>query len=130
MIDINPGIVRKATVSVPGSKSYTHRMLIAAALSDGRCVVDNPLISEDTLITQKCLMRMGVTISKENDCLIVKGCSGRMENPGAPIDLGNSGTSMRLLSAVAALGRGPVTLTGTRRMRDRPIQNLIRVSMI
>ena len=125
MIEIKPGIVKEATVSVPGSKSYTHRMLIAAALSDGWCSVNNPLISEDTLITRKCLGHLGVTISEEGNCLKVQGSAGRLKGPDIPIDLGNSGTSMRLLAAVAALARGSVTLTGTRRMRERPIQNLL-----
>jgi 3-phosphoshikimate 1-carboxyvinyltransferase len=125
MIEIKPGIVKEATVSVPGSKSYTHRMLIAAALSDGWCSIDNPLISEDTLITRRCLAHMGVAISEESNCFKVQGRSGRLKGSGIPIDLGNSGTSMRLLAAVAALGKGSVTLTGTRRMRERPIQNLL-----
>ena len=125
MIAIKPGIAKKTTVSVPGSKSYTHRMLIAAAISNGRCTVDNPLISEDTIITRKCLTHMGITISKIHNGLLVHGSGGRLKGSEIPLDLGNSGTSMRLLTAVAALGRGGVTLTGTRRMRERPIQNLL-----
>ena len=125
MIVIKPGILKKTTVSVPGSKSYTHRMIIAAALSNGRCTVDNPLISEDTIITRKCLTHMGVTISEIHNGLVVHGSNGRLKGSEIPLDLGNSGTSMRLLTAVAALGRGGVTLTGTRRMRERPIQNLL-----
>ncbi len=125
MIDIKPGIVKKATVCVPGSKSYTHRMLIAAALSDGRCTVDNPLKSEDTIITRKCLTHLGVTIKEIHNGLEVHGSNGRLKGSAIPLDLGNSGTSMRLLTAVAVLGKGGVTLTGTRRMQERPIQDLL-----
>lgn len=125
MIEITPGIIKDTTVCVPGSKSYTHRMLIAAALSDGACEVWNPLNSEDTLITRRCLSAMGVAIEEAPDHLRIQGTSGRLRSPETPLDLGNSGTSMRLLAAVAALGQGVSVLTGSSRMQKRPIQDLL-----
>ena len=125
MIEIKPGNVEDTTVCVPGSKSYTHRMLIAAALSDGACEVRNPLNSEDTLITRRCLAEMGVAIEEAPDHLRILGASGRLRSPEKPVDLGNSGTSMRLLAAVAALGQGVCVLTGSPRMQKRPIQDLL-----
>ena len=125
MIEIKPGNVKDTTVCVPGSKSYTHRMLIAAALSDGACEVRNPLNSEDTLITRRCLAEMGVAIEEAPDHLRIQGTSGRLRSPEKPVDLGNSGTSMRLLAAVAALGQGVCVLTGSPRMQKRPIQDLL-----
>ena len=125
MIEIKPGHVEDTTVCVPGSKSYTHRMLIAAALSDGACEVRNPLHSEDTLITRRCLSEMGVSIEEAPDHLRIQGTSGRLRSPENPVDLGNSGTSMRLMAAVAALGQGVCVLTGSQRMQQRPIQDLL-----
>jgi 3-phosphoshikimate 1-carboxyvinyltransferase len=125
MIEIKPCHVKDTTVCVPGSKSYTHRMLIAAALSDGACEVRNPLNSEDTLITRRCLSEMGVSIEETPDHLRIQGTSGRLRSPGNPVDLGNSGTSMRLMAAVAALGQGVSVLTGSQRMQKRPIQDLL-----
>ncbi|MGA8282606.1 MAG: 3-phosphoshikimate 1-carboxyvinyltransferase [Desulfobacterales bacterium] len=125
MIEIKPGDIEDASVCVPGSKSYTHRMLIAAALSDGACEVRNPLNSEDTLITRRCLSEMGVSIEETPDHLRIQGTSGRLRSPENPVDLGNSGTSMRLLAAVAALGQGVCVLTGSQRMQQRPIQDLL-----
>lgn len=125
MIEIKPGDIEDSSVSVPGSKSYTHRMLIAAALSDGACEVRNPLNSEDTLITRRCLSEMGVSIEEMPDHLRIQGTSGRLRSPEDPVDLGNSGTSMRLLAAVAALGQGVCVLTGSQRMQQRPIQDLL-----
>ncbi|MGD8952545.1 MAG: 3-phosphoshikimate 1-carboxyvinyltransferase, partial [Desulfobacterales bacterium] len=125
MIEIKPGHVEDTTVCVPGSKSYTHRMLIAAALSDGACEVRNPLNSEDTLITRRCLSEMGVSIEETPDHLQIQGTSGRLRSPENPVDLGNSGTSMRLMAAVAALGQGVCVLTGSPRMQKRPIQDLL-----
>lgn len=115
---------RSVTVTVPGSKSYTHRTFIAAALSDGPCVVRHPLKSRDTLLTLAALKQLGADIEENTDNIRITGCNGRWAASPAPIYLENSGTSMRLLTAIAALGRGPYTLTGTERMAQRPISDL------
>jgi len=100
-------------------------MLIAAALSDGMCTIKNALVSEDTRFTTEALRQMGIQIDFHNDDMRVYGKGGRLGAGNAPIHLGNSGTSMRLLSAVAALGKGTYTLTGTARMQKRPIKDLL-----
>jgi 3-phosphoshikimate 1-carboxyvinyltransferase len=115
----------RAAVAVPGSKSYTHRVLIAAALSDGRCVIENALESEDTRLTRDTLNKWGVAMAPEGEALVVAGCRGEFKNCRSPIFLGNSGTSMRLLTAVAALVPGTSILTGSDRLRVRPIQDLL-----
>jgi 3-phosphoshikimate 1-carboxyvinyltransferase len=127
MIEIKPhGIKPSCEVAVPGSKSYTHRILIASALSDGECRIRNPLLSEDTLLTIQALRQMGIRIDNaKGDPIIVSGGSGALKSQSEQIFLGNSGTSMRLLTAVAAIGQGDFILTGTDRMAQRPIQNLI-----
>jgi 3-phosphoshikimate 1-carboxyvinyltransferase len=125
MIEIKPHNITDCQVNVPGSKSYTHRMLIAAALSDGGCTIKNALASEDTLFTIEALRQMGVQIDVNSAEVRVDGKSGLLEPCDAPIYLGNSGTSMRLLTGVAALGRGTYTLTGTDRMQRRPIKDLL-----
>ena len=125
MIEIKPQKIDDAVVGVPGSKSYTHRMLIASALSDGVCTIHNGLKSEDTTLTLEALRQMGVTIEIDGNKFIVHGTKGMLKPRTEPVYLGNSGTSMRLLTAVAALGKGIYTLTGTKRMGERPIQDLI-----
>jgi 3-phosphoshikimate 1-carboxyvinyltransferase len=125
MIEIRTGKIKDSVVYVPGSKSFTHRSLIAAALSEGSCRIDNPLKSEDTLLTLACLKQMGIAAEEEKNAFVVHGCGGRLKPARRPIDLGNSGTSMRLLTAVAALGQGRYLLTGTRRMQQRPIADLL-----
>jgi 3-phosphoshikimate 1-carboxyvinyltransferase len=115
----------RAAVAVPGSKSYTHRVLIAAALSDGRCVIENALESEDTRLTRDTLKKWGVAMAPEGEALVVAGCKGEFKTCRSPIFLGNSGTSMRLLTAVAALVPGTSILTGSDRLRARPIQDLL-----
>ena len=127
MLEIKPHNIKpRCEVIVPGSKSYTHRMLIASALSDGECRIQYPLLSEDTLLTLQALRQMGIHIDDASkDQIIVYGNSGRFKSCADRIFLGNSGTSMRLLAAVAAIGQGKITLTGTDRMTERPIKDLI-----
>ncbi len=112
-------------VVVPGSKSYTHRYLIGAALSDGQCLIRRPLFSEDTLYTAAALQQMGARIVQRPDAFEVTGCAGRFQPVTQSIDVGNSGTSMRLLIPLGALGQGNYTFTGTTRMQQRPVQDLL-----
>ncbi|MEJ2169909.1 MAG: 3-phosphoshikimate 1-carboxyvinyltransferase, partial [Desulfobacterales bacterium] len=127
MIEIRPHCIKPYTeVSVPGSKSYTHRILIAAALSDGTCRIENALLAEDTRLTLQALKQLGIRIAEAPERrFMVHGSSGQLHPAAEMIYLGNSGTSMRLLTAVAALGRRQLTLYGTERMAERPIQDLI-----
>jgi len=125
MLQINTKRVTDSAVVVPGSKSYTHRILIASALSTGNCVIRNGLESDDTRYTIGALRQMGVEISRDSEHLLVRGTGGRFLPFPDPIDLGNSGTSMRLLTAVASLGQNTYRLTGSDRMRERPIQDLV-----
>ena len=113
-------------VLVPGSKSVTHRILVASALSDGMCSIENALLSEDTVLTMKALGQLGVRIEEKGDGrLAVFGTKGDLRPSTESIYLGNSGTSMRLLTAVSALGEETYTLQGNDRMAERPIQALI-----
>jgi 3-phosphoshikimate 1-carboxyvinyltransferase len=125
MIEIKPHRFGHCRIRVPGSKSYTHRTLIAAALADGVCTVRNPLRSQDTLLTLAALGKMGAMVDDRETTLEIQGLNGRFNPCDEEIYLANSGTSMRLLAGVAALGEGVYTLTGTPRMYHRPIGHLI-----
>jgi 3-phosphoshikimate 1-carboxyvinyltransferase len=125
MIEIKPHPIGRCRVRVPGSKSYTHRTLIAAALADGRCTVKGALRSQDTLLTLAALEKMGADVSDHEDAIEIQGLSGRFRPCEEDIYLANSGTSMRLLAGVAALGQGAYRFTGTPRMYHRPIGHLL-----
>jgi len=126
MIEVKPDKIKKnIEINVPGSKSYTHRMLIAAALSDGVCVLKNCLKSEDTQLTRNSLMKLGIKIDALGDTTEVHGSKGNFQAFADPIYLGNSGTSMRLLTPLVSLGKGTYTLVGSERMHERPIQDLL-----
>ncbi|MBS3754944.1 MAG: 3-phosphoshikimate 1-carboxyvinyltransferase [Desulfobacterales bacterium] len=114
-----------ATVHVPGSKSYSHRTAIAAALSNGICSIFDYLNSDDTNYTLDAITQLGVNIENNKDTIDVHGCAGGFAPGPKSIYLGNSGTSMRLLTAVSALGQGPYEFSGTGRMHERPIGELL-----
>jgi 3-phosphoshikimate 1-carboxyvinyltransferase len=117
----------RATVRIPGSKSITHRAIIAASLADGRSVLRDFLECEDTLYTINALREIGVQIDIKGNDLKVEGRGGEF-GPGSirkKIYLGNSGTSLRLFLSVAALCRGELLITGTKRMQARPVGPLV-----
>jgi 3-phosphoshikimate 1-carboxyvinyltransferase len=136
MKEITPVTRIDATIAVPGSKSLTQRVLIAAALAQGRSRLIGPLTSEDTDYTAKALGQMGISVGREvdsqgsrgeihSDAWQVEGNGGRIATPSGVIYLGNNGTATRFLTSVAALGHGEFIIDGEERMRERPIGPLI-----
>ncbi len=114
----------QASVRVPGSKSYTQRALILAALAEGKSWLRNALDAEDTVRLIQALRALGARIRRDGEDLIVTGMDGALTPPGRALFLGNNGTAMRLLTGVVSLGTGTFTLTGTRRLCERPVAPL------
>ena len=123
--EIKPCKQVQATLTLPGSKSYTHRALMAAALAAGESVLTNALAAEDTELTAQALTQLGAGIDWQGTTILVTGRGGRWLPARLPIYLGNSGTSMRFLTALAALGEGEYLLTGTERLCQRPLGELL-----
>ena len=123
--EIKPCKQVQATLTLPGSKSYTHRALMAAALAAGASVLTNALAAEDTELTAAALTQLGAGIDWQGTTIRVTGRAGRWLPARLPIYLGNSGTSMRFLTALAALGEGEYLLTGTERLCQRPLGELL-----
>jgi 3-phosphoshikimate 1-carboxyvinyltransferase len=116
-----------ATVRPPGSKSLTNRALVCAALAEGRSTLTGALDSEDTQVMIAALRKLGVSIQVEDAgrTLRVEGCNGWIPEPQAELFVANSGTTMRFLTALVALGHGEYRLDGVARMRERPIGDLV-----
>ncbi|MBN2437627.1 MAG: 3-phosphoshikimate 1-carboxyvinyltransferase [Deltaproteobacteria bacterium] len=125
MIAIEPLETLDAAVRVPGSKSYTQRAMVIAALAEGESVLRDPLLSEDTLLLARALRSLGTDVRMEGTQMTVRGTGGRITVPQHRIDLGNNGTAMRLLAGMASLGRGPIVLTGGPRLCERPMKPLL-----
>lgn len=125
MIEIKPLRHCDAAVTLPGSKSLTHRALIVSALADGKSILINALRSEDTEHTAQGLEKFGVPTFWKRDLLYVVGQAGRLREKEETIFVGNSGTSMRFLTSFAALKKGRTLLEGDARMTRRPIGELL-----
>jgi len=111
-------------LAAPPSKSISHRYLILAALSRKPCIIEKVLLSEDVSITLHALRLMGFEWENRFNSI---SFSGNREQPAdqVTIDLGNSGTSARLLIAIAAALPGSYLFTGSARMLERPMLPLI-----
>jgi 3-phosphoshikimate 1-carboxyvinyltransferase len=114
-----------AQVRVPGSKSITNRALLIAALATGTSRLRGGLRSDDTDAMRGALARLGCRVEAEGSVWQVSGRAGRFRAPDGPLDVMNSGTTARFLTAAAALAEGPVVVDGNERMRERPIQALV-----
>ena len=123
--EIKPLARVDATVQVPGSKSFTQRALVAASLAEGKSLLRNALIAEDTGHLVGALRLLGAQIVCSGPDVIVTGTGGRIANPGRELHLGSNGTAMRFLVSVAALGPGDITLTGDPRLCERPLKPLL-----
>lgn len=115
------------TFTPPGSKSLTNRALPMAALSDGVCTLTNVLFADDTHVMLESLTRLGfrLIIDRQAHSVTVHGTGGRIPNHSAELFVGNSGTTIRFLTALCTLGKGEYTLDGIARMRQRPIGPLV-----
>ncbi|MBI4344317.1 MAG: 3-phosphoshikimate 1-carboxyvinyltransferase [Euryarchaeota archaeon] len=113
----------EGAVEAPPSKSYTHRAFVIAALAEGRSTIRRYLKAGDTLSTLKALRAFGVRLEVGEE-VAIEGTGGRLKAPPGPIDCENSGTSIRLLSSLAALD-GPATLTGDQSIQRRPMGPLL-----
>ena len=116
-----------ATIRVPGSKSVTNRALVIAALAEGHSRILNPLFSDDSFWLMNALVRLGIEVSADGERgeIYVSGQSGEIYASGVDLFVGNAGTVARFLPPVLALGKGPYTVDGVPRMRERPVEDLV-----
>lgn len=120
------------TVQVPGSKSITNRALILAALAQPtvdaqHSVLENALRSEDTEVMIDSLQRLGIKVETDwaNSRIIVPCTPIAQWNENVEFFCGNSGTTIRFLTAMLSIGHGNYRLDGVARMRERPIGDLL-----
>ena len=124
---VEPSTLRDATVTVPGDKSISHRALMLGSIANGSTDVDGFLAGEDCLATLQAFRQMGVTI-KQHDTTIFTvhgvGANG-LSAPDSDLDLGNSGTAMRLMAGLMAGQAFDSTLTGDASLNGRPMGRVI-----
>ena len=117
-------------VKAPPSKSYSHRAVILASLAKGTSKLYDMLYSEDTLASIRVCKALGAKINKTDDYLEVVGTGGKLHNSSTePIDLANSGTTLRLMTSISALSDNEVILTGDESLQTRPMGLLMEALM-
>lgn len=116
------------SVAIPGSKSHTIRAVAVAALADGTSTIKSPLISSDTVSAVETYSAMGASIDAKNPKeWTITGTAGQIDSPADQIDVGNSGTTIRLAAGSAALSYHTehIILTGDQQIQSRPIEPLL-----
>src|SRR5574344_1818116 len=113
-------------VKAPSSKSYSHRAVILASLAKGESTLYNVLLSEDVKSTICACESLGAKIINKKDHLQINGVDGKLHNTSTTfIDLGNSGTSLRLLTSIAGLSDNIVQFSGDDSLLTRPMNPLL-----
>ena len=113
-------------VNAPPSKSYSHRAVIISSLSNGVCKLSNVLLSGDVLSSINACRSLGADIDIIDDTLVVHGTRGVLHNSSDDvIDLGNSGTTLRLLTSISSLSDNSVVLSGDDSLKTRPMGPLL-----
>lgn len=125
--DTTPLVIRPSTasgtVTAPPSKSYTHRAMVLGALTRSRFSLKSPLMSDDTKATLEALQSMGAEVDVQQTYVRIR--LEELKSATGTIDARNSGTTMRLLTGVAALLDSPTTLTGDSSLVRRPMGPLV-----
>lgn len=125
----------KGEISVPGDKSISHRAVMLGAIAEGETQVEGFLMGEDCLATVDCFNKMGIKINNEqltiNNCgvasqLIIKGKGLKgLQKPNKPLYVGNSGTTIRLLSGILAGQSFDSEISGDASIQKRPMKRII-----
>ncbi len=123
-VDLAPAARARGTVRVPGSKSISNRVLLLAALAEGTTQITGLLRSDDTAVMIDALRALGVPLRESGTVLAIDGAP-EFPTREAHLFMGNSGLSIRTLTAVLAFANGRYRLSGIARMHERPIGDLV-----
>lgn len=122
----SPGNSLSGNLKVPGDKSISHRSIMLGSLSHGITKVSGFLEGEDALSTLKAFQAMGVKIERDGDNVTIHGVGiNGLKKPQGPLDLGNSGTSIRLMSGILAAQAFDCELVGDESLSKRPMNRVI-----
>ncbi|HVF48060.1 MAG TPA: 3-phosphoshikimate 1-carboxyvinyltransferase [Pyrinomonadaceae bacterium] len=123
---IRPARSLHGAIALPGDKSISHRVAMIAAMANGDTTIDNFATSADCTSTLSCLAALGVPLRRGENRVVVHGVGKRgFTAPAAPLDCGNSGTTMRLLAGILAGQSFESTLTGDESLLARPMRRII-----
>lgn len=121
---IQPAKIIFGEVTVPGDKSISHRSALLSALATENSTIRGFLTGEDCLNTLNALKAMGTAVSITEDIITISGTQGKLTQPSHVLDLGNSGTSVRLLAGVLSAQPFVSEMTGDASLRSRPMRRI------
>jgi len=122
----DPGGSASGSIRVPGDKSMSHRSIILSSIAEGTSHISGFLQGEDSLNTMRSFQAMGVDITHIDGQIVVKGVGlYGLKQPDSSLDMGNSGTAMRLLLGLLAGQSFDTTLVGDDSLSDRPMNRVI-----
>lgn len=120
----------KAEILIPGSKSYTNRALVIAAMIGKSVEITNPLISDDTLTMIDCLKKLGIQIKQQGSKIQVNGNLQKIKEKEYILDAKLSGTAIRFLLALSTIIPGTKIIKGEKSLNNRPIGDLVNALKI
>ena len=125
---VSPSKVDDANITVPGDKSVSHRALMLGSIAEGRTAVSGFLAGEDCLATMAAMRQLGVDIQQASATEVsIEGVGLRgLRQADGPLDLGNSGTAMRLMAGLLAAQHFDSTLVGDESLTSRPMERVIK----
>jgi len=121
---VNGGRAFQGSVALPGDKSISHRALLLAALAEGTSTIAGLSDGDDVRRTSEAVRALGAEVEEGDEATVVQGGRSRLHSPSGPIDLGNSGTGMRMLLGVVAGLPVTANLTGDASLRGRPMDRV------
>lgn len=123
---VEPASALKGIITLPPDKSISHRSALFSAIADGRSTIQNYSSAADPASTLSCLEQLGVSVVKEGDQVTIEGV-GRygFKTPDGPLDCGNSGTTMRLLTGIIVGAGVEAEVTGDESLSSRTMKRII-----
>lgn len=123
---VEPAHAVGGRMRVPGDKSISHRAVMLAAMAEGRTCIDGFLEADDCKATLQAFAALGVTVERETPGELAITSAGRagLHAASSPLDLGNSGTAMRLMTGLLAASPFDIELTGDQSLRARPMERI------
>jgi 3-phosphoshikimate 1-carboxyvinyltransferase len=122
--EIRPARTVRGTIRVPGDKSISHRAAMLSALASGESTIEGFLRAEDCMNTLRAVGALGAAVGQQGDRVTVRGTGGRLAAPRGTLDLGNSGTGVRLLAGLLAGQPFVSEMTGDASLLSRPMRRI------
>jgi 3-phosphoshikimate 1-carboxyvinyltransferase len=112
------------SLRLPGDKSISHRYALLGGLAHGTTHLENFSTGADPASSLSCVAALGAKVERDGAAVTIHGCNGQFQPSGAPLDCGNSGSTMRMLTGLLAAQRGSFTLIGDSSLTRRPMERI------